>query len=116
MQRNADRLGEYPKKTNRDPASFAFRAVMDAANEPSNESFPSYESSRRSSHRGFAVVLSARFDESCLALHVSDPWRCSDGAHLRANHITSPYFARQDLIDSNTLYAFGTALRDNAKF
>ena len=109
VQRNADRLGAYFQQTNHDPARLVYRAVFDATNVPSNESFPLFESSSRASLRGFSVVVAGRIDDSCLSMHTNDFWRCGDGAHLRANHITTPFFARQDLIDSNTLDDFGTA-------
>ncbi len=108
VQRNADRLGAYFKATNHDPGRLVYRAVFDATNEPSNESFSLYESSKRGSIRAISVVLSGRIDDSCLAMHATDFFRCGDAAHIRAHHITTPFFARQDLIDPNTLDEFGT--------
>jgi hypothetical protein len=108
VQRNADRLEPYFRRTNRNPGRLVYRALGDAANEPSNESFSLYETSKRSAMRGFGVVLAARFDESCLARHRDDSWRCADAAHVRENHITTPLFVRQDLIDPNTIDEFGT--------
>ncbi|MBL8115348.1 MAG: hypothetical protein JNK60_20870, partial [Acidobacteria bacterium] len=122
VQRNVDRVGEYLKSHNR-TGNLVFRALLDAANEPSNEAFPLYESSARSGLRATAVVVSGRFDESCIAMHSADPWRCGDAAHVRENHLTTPFFLRQDLIDPNTLddfgtetWAFGTQLFEYAQF
>ena len=108
VQRNADRLGDYFRATNRNPAGLFYRALLDAANVPSNEAFPTYEETMRGAQRGTAVLTGGRVDESCLAYHASDTWRCGDGAHVRANHIATPIFVRQDLIDPNALDAFGT--------
>lgn len=45
----------------------------------------------------------AEFDDSCVAWHRTNApgteWRCADGEHLFANHLTSELFARQDLQD-----------------
>jgi hypothetical protein len=41
-------------------------------------------------------------------MHPADAWRCGDAAHVRENHLTTPFFARQDLIDPNTTDTFGT--------
>src|SRR5262249_11056543 len=86
-----------------------FRAVLDAANEPSNESYPTYEPKNRAAVQSVTIAYRGRLDESCTAMHPSDFWRCGDRAHLRANHITTPFFARQDQIDPNTLDEFGTS-------
>lgn len=108
VQRNVDRLAPYFASTNRNPGRLVVRGIMDAANEPSNESFPTYQSSRQSSLRVFGVLMAGRMDESCLTFHPADAWRCADPAHVRENHITTPFFLRQDLIDPNTTDAFGT--------
>ena len=108
VRRQADRLGAYFQGTNRNPSRLVYRALLDAANSPSNEAFSLYESSSRSALRAVTVVTSGRTDESCLAMHPVDTWRCGDGAHVQAHHVTTPFFARQDLIDPNTLDDFGT--------
>jgi hypothetical protein len=39
-------------------------------------------------------------DQSCLERHPGeDRWMCADTAHIRLNHITTPYFQRMDLTD-----------------
>lgn len=108
VQRNADRLGDTFRETNRNPGGLYYRALLDAANVPSNEAFPTYQETTTAAQRGGAVLAGGRVDESCLAYHPADTWRCDDGAHVRTNHITTPIFVRQDLIDPNALDAFGT--------
>ena len=105
---NADRLGDFVQSTNRNPGGLLYRALLDAANNPSNEAFPSYQETTTNAYRGGATLHGGRVDESCLAFHATDTWRCGDAAHLREHHVTTPFFARQDLIDSNALDEFGT--------
>ena len=108
VQRNADRLGALLSRTNRNPGGLFYRALMDAANVPSNEAFPTYPTEMTGALRASALLYSGRVDESCLAAHASDTWRCGDAAHVREHHLTTPLFARQDLIDPNALDDFGT--------
>ncbi len=44
-------------------------------------------------------------DESCVAhrLPQGDEWRCAGGGHLLLNHVTTPFFVRMDLTDSNVV-------------
>jgi hypothetical protein len=66
----------------------------------------------------FSSLYDAHLDESCMAAHGdSEPWLCSLGSHVRLNHITTPYFVRQDLRDPVTFNAFeqlGLSLEDYA--
>lgn len=42
----------------------------------------------------------AAVDESCLAAHSADEqWLCGENEHVVLNHITTPFFVRQDLRD-----------------
>lgn len=108
VQRNADRLGPILERTNRNPGGLIYRALIDAANDPSNTASSSYEADGTQGLKVSAALYSARVDESCLATHPSDTWRCGDPMHVREHHITTPFFARQDLIDPNQLDDFGT--------
>lgn len=40
-------------------------------------------------------------DASCLAAHPTDAWRCADRFHVLFNHITTPFFLREDVRDPN---------------
>lgn len=41
-------------------------------------------------------------DASCLDAHPgADAWRCADRFHVLFNHITTPFFLREDLLDPN---------------
>ncbi len=49
--------------------------------------------------RDFYLPARAFYDASCVASYPSDePWRCS-GSGMRLDHITTPFFQRQDLRD-----------------
>lgn len=108
VQRNADRLGPYFAATNRNPGGLFFRALLDAANTPSNEDFAGYVDGATAAVRSGAVLHGGRVDESCLAFHAADTWKCGDAAHVREHHLTTPFFVRQDLLDPNTLDNFGS--------
>ncbi len=108
VQRNADRLGPYFEATNRNPGGLFFRALLDAANTPSNEAYAGYEENTVNAYRSGAVLHGGRVDESCLAFHAADTWKCGDAAHVREHHLTTPFFVRQDLLDPNTLDNFGS--------
>ena len=43
----------------------------------------------------------AELDVSCLAAHGNDSWKCRDRHHVLFNHITTPFFAREDQKDPN---------------
>ncbi len=40
-------------------------------------------------------------DASCLAAHPTEEWRCADRFHVLYNHITTPFFVREDFRDPN---------------
>ena len=45
-------------------------------------------------------IYDAHLDDTCVAAHTADDaYLCSSTGHVRLNHITTPYFARQDLTD-----------------
>jgi hypothetical protein len=54
--------------------------------------------------RWFGIVLGFRrgvADASCVAFHEpgAEAWRCADGAHVLAHHVSTPFFVRTDLED-----------------
>ncbi len=77
----------------------------------------------KSNHATVQVGLYDAFlDESCRAMHTgSDAHLCASSAHVRLNHVTTPFFVRQDLTDpvqydyfqktGASLDQFATALR-----
>lgn len=42
-----------------------------------------------------------KLDASCLAAHPIDQWRCVDRFHVLFNHMTTPFFIREDFRDPN---------------
>jgi hypothetical protein len=58
----------------------------------------------------FVQVWNAHLDESCVAAHPgADAYICSLGSFVRLNHITTPFFVRQDLRDPVSFRALGEA-------
>ncbi|HEX2061510.1 MAG TPA: pectin acetylesterase-family hydrolase [Thermoanaerobaculia bacterium] len=126
--KNADRVGAKLRATN--PGLADYRAIIDATLNPLFEerNWPatslcsadpvacSYESYFRHYWNETLVgTHGASADESCLAAHPGNEWLCADETHVIWNHITSPFFIRQDLQDSliagNFVEAgFGSAL------
>lgn len=48
----------------------------------------------------YQALYDAHLDESCVASHTgADAYLCALGAYVRLNHITTPFFVRQDLRD-----------------
>jgi hypothetical protein len=47
----------------------------------------------------FQGLFDAHLDESCVAAHPGDTHLCTVGTHVRLNHVTTPFFVRQDLRD-----------------
>ena len=116
VKNNVDRVGAKLKSTN--PGLVDFRAIIDAsftfetstldytksvfcAQSPSGCAYESFirgtwESVDRS-------LYDARGDESCRQYHNSrepgSDWICSDKDHVLLNHITTPMFIHQDLLD-----------------
>lgn len=53
-------------------------------------------------------------DESCALANPSRPWDCIEGSYLiRNNHIQTPMFVYNDLLDSRTLHDLELNLRDS---
>lgn len=50
--------------------------------------------------QGSPVALGARLDESCRSIHATDPRICHDESHVIRNHVTTPFFVRMALRDS----------------
>jgi hypothetical protein len=72
---------------------------------------PQYETALPNRHaQVFETLWNAHLDESCLAAHPGDDaYLCSLSSHTRLNHVTTPFFVRQDLRDPVTFGAFKTA-------
>lgn len=51
--------------------------------------------------------VQARLDASCLASHPLDPSPCADRGHVIANHLGTPFFARESLQDSGPEHCSG---------
>lgn len=47
--------------------------------------------------------LDSLLDHSCVAVHepLGDAWKCRDRYHVLFNHLTTPFFVREDWSDSN---------------
>jgi hypothetical protein len=115
---NLDRVGAKLRSTN---PTLDFRGLVDAIYSPlgENRDFtksiycvndPSrgcrYDTYTQAARQEIDFnLLAARNDESCEQWHASHApgteWRCSDGEHVNLNHITTPFFIRQDEQDSN---------------
>ena len=118
VRANLDRVGAKLRATN---PSLLYRGVIDAiyatlsedknyalsnycANDPLRGC--SYETFTKSSRSDVDVALYAAIeDTSCVQWHTANApgteWRCSDGEHVNLHHITTPFFIRQDLLDSS---------------
>ncbi|MCA9600155.1 MAG: hypothetical protein KC776_42925 [Myxococcales bacterium] len=58
----------------------------------------------------FVALYDAHLDESCVAAHGgASPELCSLGSHVRLNHVTTPFFDRQDLSDPVQFGYFSSA-------
>lgn len=123
VRNNADFVGATLRANNvrcreQSTCPLVYRAAVDASFGPSWEhldfagtkgcavdpTFCSYESMIRGRYESTVVATwGARFDDSCVSWHQANApgteWRCADGEHLFANHISSEMFARQDLQD-----------------
>ncbi len=118
VNNNADRVGAKLRATN--PNLVDYRVVIDAATSPdtSDNDYTittycqkdstgcSYAAFMREAYEEIDVsVLNNRGDESCVTWHASreagSEWICRDRVHVLWNHITSPFFTHQDLIDPN---------------
>jgi hypothetical protein len=101
--------GQYPEAE-----TFGF---FDASTDPFPEDIPNatfaaqYEGALPVRYQQtFVDVWDAHLDESCVAAHPGeDVWRCSLGSFVRLNHITTPFFVRQDLRDPVSFKALGEA-------
>ncbi len=50
-----------------------------------------------------------KFDKSCLKAHSSDDdWKCRDRHHVLFNHMSTPFFMREDFSDPNKEHTAGT--------
>ncbi len=95
------------------------RALMDANFQPphedrdwaastrcaANPSYCTYEGAFQNDWNViFSSLYGARVDASCLEYHTTiEPgteWRCADADHVLLNHVTTPYFIRQDTQDA----------------
>jgi hypothetical protein len=118
VRANVDRVGAKLRATN---PNLDYRGLIDAiystlgenlnfatttycANDPVHGC--SYETYTQAVHERVDVGLwGSAGDASCLQWHAThEPgteWRCSDGDHVNLHHITTPFFLRQDLQDTN---------------
>jgi hypothetical protein len=84
-------------------------AIFDAALTPPHEYFDEAHAgiAREYTRRGWDARLAASdqlpyMDESCMRTlgPTADAWRCDHAAYVMLNHVTTPFFARQDLRDA----------------
>jgi len=126
VNHHADRLGQYLCENHVSYDSLTescddldFRAVFDAGVTPSTETLDwgttTYEQillDRWDAPNGYMLpIWGARVDQSCVDFHGGSEWRCADAVHVLHNHIETPFFAREDMQDSNGLpWRFGSDL------
>ncbi|HXI11157.1 MAG TPA: pectin acetylesterase-family hydrolase [Thermoanaerobaculia bacterium] len=123
VRNNTDKLGGILRANNircsgTSACPLIYRAAVDASFGPDSSKLDFSTSSfcasdpRQCSYEG---VFNTRYistvvdtwgserDQSCMAWHQTNApgteWRCSDGEHLFAHHLSSELFARQDLQD-----------------
>lgn len=123
VRNNADKVGAILRAKNvhcsgSSGCPLIYRAAVDASFGPNSEDLDFTQSTFCASDpslcsyegvfvdRYVSVVLGAwgaQFDDSCEAWHRANApgteWRCADGEHLFAHHISSELFGRQDLQD-----------------
>jgi hypothetical protein len=124
---NTDRVNAKLRASN--PGLADFRTVIDAIFAPDTSTLDysvtpncakdparcTYEGSQRTNWDSVHLeTLGTRGDESCKQYHAGSEWRCADNDHVTLNHITSPFFIRQDLQDPDVgenfvVARFGTA-------
>ena len=115
VRNNADRVGTLLRASN---PRLLYRAAIDASFGPqwedldftrsglcaSDPALCSYEGVTTARYESTVVATwGAQIDDTCVAWHRANApgteWRCADGEHLFANHISTELFARQDLQD-----------------
>lgn len=123
VRNNADKVGTILRANNvhcsgSSGCSLIYRAAVDASFGPESEDLDftrstfcasdptlcSYAGVFTTRYESVAVgTWGAQMDDSCVAWHQTNApgteWRCADGEHVFANHISSELFARQDLQD-----------------
>jgi len=87
------------------------KVLIDAGNTPKTEELdwsrlpnPDYEATMQARWlEEYVFLRSTQVDSSCLAYHqpIGDEWRCADPIHVLHNHISTPLFAREDVMDPN---------------
>ncbi len=126
---NADRVGQHlcDNHVSYDSGTEScddldFRAVFDAGVTPSTETldYPGLFGTtymqtvldRWDVPNGYMLpIWGARVDQSCVDFHGGSEGRCADPLHVLHNHIETPFFAREDMQDSNGLpWKFGSNL------
>jgi hypothetical protein len=117
VKNNGDRLAAKLKTIN---PSLVIKLAIDASYAPQEQNLDyshtvfcavdpiqcNYTSSHQAEWTQTQQTLyGAIVDQSCVAWHTAhDPgseWRCADGTHVIANHLTTPMYIRQDEQDSN---------------
>ena len=99
VRNNADRVGEKLRATN--PGLQDYRAVTDAMN-VMNQSDLGYDfeaAMKQAWYETEVAFRAARGDQSCVAAHPGEEWRCAEGHHVLMHHVTTPFFVRADLQD-----------------
>lgn len=97
-----------------DPLQTTVRGAFDAGLTPLPERFKdpvtaqAIEDNARDMAENEAALYDAFWDESCVQMLGDTPdwWRCVDATYVELNHITTPFFHRMDLTDSNPAGAF----------
>lgn len=123
VRNNMDRLAAKLRASNNRcrsgaPCALDFRAVIDATLQPDHSQLD-WAGSEMCARAPYACNYATFYaeewktsvtgtwgwvsDESCVAWHaIHQPgteWKCADDTHLLTNHLTTPFFVRQDLQD-----------------
>lgn len=108
---NADRLRSQLQQTN---PGLAFRLVLDSGLHPieawvNDEIFPGGVPTENDWFADMDDYIAQKVaqdetwnaipDESCLDSHENDPEICADPDHIAFHHVTTPFFARQALLE-----------------
>ncbi len=97
-----------------DPSQTTVRAVLDAGFIPSTEViddpvlFQLMEDFMQQDGENKKDLYNPFWDQSCVQTlgNASDWWRCVNGTYTTLNHITTPFFQRMDVTDSNAAGSF----------
>lgn len=102
---NLDRIRDDLVAHNTSAAQLRVSGLMDASTGPDRSTLD-YGTYAVSTVRTYDQYLTwrnqspGRGDASCLARHMADPRICADDTHVLRNHVTTPFFIRMALRDS----------------